>query len=181
MTLCNTEGVLGNTNQNTQMAKRSRGWCWTLNNYSEAEYNKIKMDMHNDTVEKWIIGKEIGSKGTPHLQGYIYLKNARTFESMKKTIEKAHWESAKGKPDQNYNYCSKEGNFECNGFDAKHKPVKFGGYTSVEEQVQNTPMKIEIQMNLDDEAQEWIEKQEEVDETLDESWDTSVLDGYESD
>ena len=45
-------------------------------------------------------------------QGYttfarVYLKNARTFESMKKTIEKAHWESAKGKPDQNYNNCSK--------------------------------------------------------------------------
>lgn len=163
------------------MTKRSRGWCWTLNNYTESEYNKIKMDMHSNTVEKWIIGKEVGSNGTPHLQGYIYFKNGRSFESVKNMIQKAHWESAKGKPDQNYNYCSKENNFECNGFETNVRSIRFGGYTSLEEQVQNTFMAEEVRMNLEDEGREWENNQKNIDEIINEIWDTDILNGYESD
>jgi len=96
--------------------QRSRGWCLTLNNYLEEEYNNLKSDDTLNTVEKWIIGKEVGKNGTPHLQGYIYFKNARTLEQVRGISSRAHWEIAKGNPKQNFKYCSKEGDFECKGF-----------------------------------------------------------------
>lgn len=148
------------------MTKRSRGWCWTLNNYSEEEYENIKIALHTNTVEKWIIGKEVGNSNTPHLQGYIYFKNGRTFERMKDLINKAHWEAAKGKPEDNYKYCSKDGNFESEGFN-KNK-VKYGGFSSLEEQEEHTtPLGI-LRDNLEEFAQEWINRH------IDESYENSV-------
>lgn len=99
------------------MTQRSRAWCWTLNNYTEAEYENMKMGLHMNTVDKWIIGKEVGANGTNHLQGYYYFRNGKTFSTVKKICERAHWEKANGSADHNYNYCSKDNDFECNGWD----------------------------------------------------------------
>jgi len=108
-------------------ADKHRGFTLTLNNYTDDEYNKLK-SMAQRHTEKWIIGKEVGEKcGTPHLQGYIYFKNARKYDSMKKTIiktigsERCTVLRAKGNPNQNYDYCSKEGNFLCEGYDKVKK------------------------------------------------------------
>lgn len=89
------------------MSDRSRAWCFTLNNYTEEDV----ITFHDLECEYIIVGKEMGESGTPHLQGYVYFANARSFASMKKLNGKTHFEKAKGSPMDNYKYCSKEGNF----------------------------------------------------------------------
>lgn len=86
---------------------RSRGWCFTLPNYTDDEI-KILDALECDYM---VYGREVApTTQTPHLQGYIYFKNARQFSAMKKCLpERAHLEAAKGSPQQNDTYCSKEG------------------------------------------------------------------------
>lgn len=110
-----TQGEVGNTETTS---KRSRGWCFTLNNYTEEEYENIKSNLHSNTI-KYIIGKEVGENGTPHLQGYCYYKEGKTFKYMKTINERIHWERARGNPSQNYEYCSKQNVAACNGFEKK--------------------------------------------------------------
>ena len=91
---------------------RSRKWVFTLNNYSNLEYSNLTQITH--TFTHYIIGKEVGEGGTPHLQCYIEFKNARNFNAIKKLIPRAHIEKAKGSAKDNYNYCSKDGDFISN-------------------------------------------------------------------
>lgn len=97
---------LGNTIPNPG-TKRSRKWCFTLNNYTDDEYDTMTQVLSS---EKFIVGKEIGEQGTPHLQGYVEFANARSFASIKKLIgDRAHIEVARGTTKQNVTYCSKDG------------------------------------------------------------------------
>lgn len=66
---------------------------------------------------KYIIyGKEQGEKGTPHLQGFIILNNAKSFTAIKKQLPQgAHIELCKGTPYDNFEYCSKDGSFTERG------------------------------------------------------------------
>jgi len=98
-----THGELGNTRTNS----RSRGWCFTLNNYTQEELEEIKTQIHSKCI-KYILGDEVGESGTPHIQGWIYFKNGVSFESVKKINGRAHWEKARGSMEQNKKYCSKE-------------------------------------------------------------------------
>jgi hypothetical protein len=68
------------------------------------------------TTSKYIvIGKEVGESGTPHLQGYIYFEALKSLAVLKRLNDKAHWEPARGTAQENYAYCTKEGNFEERG------------------------------------------------------------------
>lgn len=97
------------------MSFKSRGFALTLNNYTEIEYNNLKNGTVG-TAKFWIFGKEVGEKGTPHIQGYIYFQHPRTFNGVIKLLDnkRIHVEKAKGSLLQNYTYCSKDGNFETN-------------------------------------------------------------------
>lgn len=87
---------------------RSRGYCFTVNNWSEAEYEAIM----NIECVYLVMGKEIGEKcGTPHLQGYIYFKEKKSFAQMKEWIPRANLRVAKGSADSNLTYCGKDKNF----------------------------------------------------------------------
>lgn len=91
---------------------RSRAWCFTLNNYTD---DMIEMVNAVSSISTYLIyGKEIApNTGTPHLQGYIYFQNAKTFLKMKKLMpEGTHLEVAKGDPTDNKKYCSKEGDYK---------------------------------------------------------------------
>ena len=67
--------------------------------------------MH-DNVSYWVIGREVGESGTPHLQGYMVLKIKKDLVWMKKNIHKgAHWEVARGTPQEASDYCKKDGDF----------------------------------------------------------------------
>lgn len=92
---------------------RARGWCITINNYTAQQHSTI-LEFCKSKCEKWIIAKEIGESETPHIQGYMYFTNAISFNTIKSIIPTAHIEKAKGKPEENYNYCSKDGDFESN-------------------------------------------------------------------
>lgn len=96
---------------------KPRRWCFTLNNYSEEDVSAIR----GWDVTYAIVGKEVGESGTPHLQGYVVLAPSR-LAAMKKLLEKAHWEPAKGNTEQNVEYCSKQGDV----FEVGVRPVDKG-------------------------------------------------------
>lgn len=87
---------------------RLRNWCFTLNNYTEADYAAIK------TVQcrYMVIGKEEGKEGTPHLQGYIEFTKGIRFNRAKTILcGRAHIEGRKGTPKEAADYCKKEGDW----------------------------------------------------------------------
>lgn len=86
---------------------RARGYCFTLNNYSEEEEQAIK----EWKVQYLTVGREVGQSHTPHLQGYVYFADAKTLTALKKIQSRAHWEKAYGTPDQAALYCQKEHDF----------------------------------------------------------------------
>lgn len=89
----------------------SRGWCFTLNNYTQEQYEILL----NVECQYTVIGKETGSSGTPHLQGFVQFLEKKSLRQMKKLDDQAHWEMTKGTIDQNYEYCTKDGDFEERG------------------------------------------------------------------
>jgi hypothetical protein len=89
----------------------AKQWCFTLNNYSEDEFVRLR---ERAVLESsyCIIGKEKGEQGTPHLQGYCILNSRKRFAAVKAIIgERSHIEKAKGTPTHNVDYCSKEGDY----------------------------------------------------------------------
>jgi len=92
------------------MEQKSRGFTFTLNNPTGEE-------VWNG---KWIYiirGNEIApTTGTPHIQGYVYYKSPVSFKSVKKQLPAgSHIERAKGSPQQNFVYCSKDKEFTEEG------------------------------------------------------------------
>lgn len=81
---------------------RSRNWVFTLNNYTPDDI-KIFSSIKDC---KFTFQEEIGEQGTPHLQGLLVFKNAKTFAKMKKIHIKAHWEVCKNVRASQL-YCSK--------------------------------------------------------------------------
>nr|WPR18665.1 MAG: replication polyprotein [Chemarfal virus 53] len=91
---------------------RSLGWCFTLNNYSEEEYQRC-IDVMCQYI---IVGKEVGASGTPHLQGYIHYSTSVPMSRVKKDLsQRAHVEKRFGSVLQAVEYCKKEGSFFENG------------------------------------------------------------------
>lgn len=75
--------------ERTELQTRFRPYCVTLNNWTEAEYQAILTDFRK-RASYFVIGKEVGESGTPHLQIYVYFKNEREFTSLKKLMPRAH-------------------------------------------------------------------------------------------
>lgn len=95
-----------------QIMSRLRNFCFTFNNYPEDYISIIKQIPY---VRYYIIGKEVGEKGTPHLQGYVQLQHKVSFKKIKSILTKCHIESAKGSATENIDYCSKDGDYETFG------------------------------------------------------------------
>ncbi len=100
----------------------ANGWCFTLNNWTTSEHEFLSSALLA-AEEKYfyIVGKEVGEQGTPHLQGYIALKDEKKkfrplpkFGVMRDEKQAVHFERAKGTLRQNYFYCSKDGDYETN-------------------------------------------------------------------
>lgn len=90
----------------------SKRWCFTLNNYTQEDFDNIILTCSSNS-SKYIVGKEVGESGTPHLQGYFeYYRKIRPLSL--KLSDKIHWERAKGTKSQNITYCSKDGDFYTN-------------------------------------------------------------------
>lgn len=101
---------LGNTNTKPLRIVPSKKWCFTLNNYTDEDLETLETQFKNDL---YIIGKEIGEQGTPHLQGYVeFNKKVRPSEHIKN--KRIHWEKTKGNKEQNIEYCTKDNNYVTN-------------------------------------------------------------------
>lgn len=94
---------------NTRMLhsqEKSRAWCFTINNPSEDD--KSILLNPSEKVRYRIVGEEVGSEGTSHLQGYFVFHQDTRFSAVKKLLTRAHIEKCEGSPAQNREYCSKD-------------------------------------------------------------------------
>lgn len=89
--------------------RRSRGWCWTINNPTFGDSLDLESLKHNCIY--YVFGREIGESGTPHLQGYCYFKNHVTMSRIKGLLRRAHVEPQRGTCNQAIVYCKKDGDF----------------------------------------------------------------------
>lgn len=114
------------------MNVRSRDWCYTLNNYTAEEIERI--DELQNVCQYSVYGKEVGESGTPHLQAYIYFANARTFSSIKKLLpDRCHIEKTKGTPKDASNYCKKGEQSHAEWHEFKELGPHFGQNADVTE------------------------------------------------
>jgi len=90
-------------------------WHFTLNNYDQEEYTRIRTKAE-ESAKYWIIGKEVGDSGTPHLQGYVSLRRRCNLRHVRDLFgPRIHFEIARGSAGQNRTYCSKGGDFAEGG------------------------------------------------------------------
>ncbi len=90
------------------MNQRARAFCFTLNNYSADDERRIR----DIPCNYLCYGRERGNNNTPHIQGYIYFASAKTFTAAKRLLgQRCHLEVAKGDPQSNRTYCSKDNDF----------------------------------------------------------------------
>lgn len=82
---------------------RARKWVFTWNN-PELKHADVSAILHD--TKKYVFQKEEGENKTPHYQGYVEYKNARSFSSMKKLIPNAHWEKCNNS-EASIAYCQK--------------------------------------------------------------------------
>lgn len=92
--------------------ERMRNVCFTWNNYTEADFEKLKVWCVEKTAYA-VIGKEVGKKEeTPHLQGYFEMKNAMTHSALTKKVLPCFHESRKAQTAQPaIDYCKKDGDY----------------------------------------------------------------------
>lgn len=90
------------------MSARARSYAWTLNNPTAAEEAGLRRSAADPACVFLCFAPEVApNTGTPHLQGYVYFKEARTLSSAKQFISpRCHLEAAKGTPTENKTYCS---------------------------------------------------------------------------
>lgn len=103
----------GNTSTSASPRIRARRWSCTLNNYTAIEYEELIVSLKKDKYF-YIVGKEIGEGGTPHLQIYLESRNQTEFNKVKKLNPRLHIEKSKGSKESNIKYCSKDNDFVTN-------------------------------------------------------------------
>lgn len=95
-----------------------KNWCWTLHDPTELEVGKLIAD--HDGIS-YIVWQEetCPDTGRIHLQGYVQFQEKARLAKAKKILlgdknHRVHMESAKGTPDENKTYCTKEGGRNVN-------------------------------------------------------------------
>lgn len=101
----------------TSYSKRYRGFCGTLNNYSDEDLEKIRSSCEANLFKYFVAGLEVApTTGTRHIQFYFQVE-PRTLRSCVSfwngtlgTSNVPHLEGANGTATQNRSYCVKDGN-----------------------------------------------------------------------
>lgn len=91
--------------ETNQKMERSRNWTFTINNPTELldfelpEFEKLRYAVY-----------QLEQADTPHFQGYFQWTMQMRLAALKKLpgFERAHFEVARGSPQQNTEYCTKE-------------------------------------------------------------------------
>lgn len=76
----------------------NKTWIYTLNNYTDADIEKLKLL----EVNRHRCCKEVGETGTPHLQGCITFKRNYRLKQLHKLFPNIHWEIARAVDAVNY-------------------------------------------------------------------------------
>lgn len=102
-----SQSGVGNTKP---LRSRGRRFVFTLNNYTEEEVQGLE-NVFVSMSQYFVMGREEGEQGTPHIQGYVEFKNQVDFTRLKSINNRVHWEKAKGTRRHNEVYCTKEKKF----------------------------------------------------------------------
>lgn len=100
---------MGKKNLVFELTKFYNSIIFVLNNWTEAEYTQVVSKFSD--ANYYVIGKEVGENGTPHLQGYVYFKTKKRGSTLKKINDRIHWEPMYSTPKQASDYCKKDNNF----------------------------------------------------------------------
>lgn len=102
----------------TCSCSKSRHFCWTFNN---PQKEPLAIPYQLPTGSNYLLyGHETASTGTPHLQGYIqFLKPTKKCSAILALSNRVtayrncfnEVQPCRGSDEDNYNYCTKEGNF----------------------------------------------------------------------
>lgn len=82
------------------MARPAKTWDLTLNNYTDADITLL--NTWTTEVRRMVVSREIGERGTPHLQGRITFARAYRLAGLKKLHDRAHWEPTLATADSLY-------------------------------------------------------------------------------
>jgi len=86
-------------------------YSFTLNNYTEYEYSSLQRSLES-SCKYAILGREVGERGTPHLQGYCIFTTGCSFNTVKDRLNpRVHVEVSRGSPRENRRYCRKDGEY----------------------------------------------------------------------
>lgn len=111
------------------MGSRGKNWCFTLNNYTPADYDKFTRLVETGECVYIIFGKEVGESGTPHLQGFVAFAKRVYLTDVKKRLSRtAHFGLARLVP-ESIEYCKKDGDV----FEAGVLPVGQGKRTDIDD------------------------------------------------
>lgn len=105
------------------MESRSKSWCYTMNNYTVEDMDRLKQPLRlvikdkegNEKVQIFefsyqVCGEEVGENGTPHLQGCITFKETLRHNKVRSILTGCHIEVAKALTHAR-KYCQKDGKF----------------------------------------------------------------------
>lgn len=70
----------------------SKRYVYTLNNWTVDE----KEQLLAVASQYHVVGEEVGSNGTPHLQGFVVFISNKRMSALKKINSRAYWEIARG-------------------------------------------------------------------------------------
>lgn len=100
-----------------------RSWAFTINNHT---YDDLDRLIDYDAGYKYmVIGFEIGSKGTKHIQGFVQYYSPVRLTQVQQLAPRAHIEYTKGTPQQNINYCKEDGDY----YELGYPPTEGGKVT----------------------------------------------------
>ena len=130
-----------------EQGKRSRSWCWTINNYDDALERDLATLVDASRCVYLTYGREVGENGTNHLQGFVYFKNAVRLNTVRCTVSlRGHYEVMRGNFEQAILYCHKDGEFVEFG----EKPMSAKRKGELEAERWNNAKQLAISGNIDD-------------------------------
>lgn len=93
--------------------QRAKNWFYTLNNFTEDE--SINCFRLPPSATFHVVGREVGTNGTPHLQGTIGYSERRSMAQVKSDLSpRCHLEPTR-KVQKSIKYCRKEGDSQSFG------------------------------------------------------------------
>lgn len=107
------------------MVQQAKHWAFTLNNYTEEEYEAI---INQEGTAYVIVGKETSKEGTPHIQGHAYFQRKVSARKAKSFLgNRCHIEVARN-PAASIEYCRKDGDY----LEIGNAPIKQGKRTDLD-------------------------------------------------